>query len=135
MYKMLRVRYYWPKLFTEVNTKVQNRVPCQLFIGKQRVPSLPLIPIKIEAPFQQWGLDFIGEIHPHSSAQHKWILTATNYFTTWVEVIPTRNATDSVVIDFLEDNILSRFGFPRKIVTDNVQEFKSMDMIKKKKKI
>jgi hypothetical protein len=34
-----------------------------------------------------------------------------------------------VVIDFLEDNILSRFGFPRKIVTDNVQDFKYMAMI------
>jgi hypothetical protein len=85
-----------------------------LFSGKQKIPALPLIPVKTEAPFQQWGLDFIGEIHPHSSAQHKWILTATDYFTKWVEAIPTRNATDSVVINFLEDNILSRFGCPRK---------------------
>jgi hypothetical protein len=46
-----------------------------------------------------------------------------------VEAIPTRNATDSVVISFLEDNILSRFGCPRKIVTDNAQAFKSMAMI------
>ena len=45
-----------------------------------------------------------------------------------MEAIPTRNATDSVVINFLEENILSRFGCPRKIVTDNVQEFKSMAM-------
>jgi hypothetical protein len=52
-------------------------------------------PVKIEAPFQQWGLDFIGEIHPQSSAQNKWILNATDYFTKWVEAIPTRNATDS----------------------------------------
>jgi hypothetical protein len=46
-----------------------------------------------------------------------------------VEVIPTRRATDSVVIDFLEENILSRFDCPRKIVTDNTQAFKSMAMI------
>jgi transposase InsO family protein len=46
-----------------------------------------------------------------------------------VEVIPTKRVTDSVVIDFLEDNILSRFGCPRKIVTDNAQAFKSMAMI------
>jgi transposase InsO family protein len=90
---------------------------------------LPLVPVKIKAPFQQWGIDFIGEINPHSSAQHKWILTGTNYFTKWVEAIPTKRATDSVVIDFLEDNILSRFGCPRKIVTDNTQAFKSMAMI------
>jgi hypothetical protein len=103
--------------------------PCQLFPGKQKLPTLPLVLVKVEAPFQQWGIDFIGEINPHSSAQHKWILTATYYFTKWVEAIPTKRATDSVVIDFLEDNILSSFGCPRKIVTDNAQAFKSMAMI------
>jgi transposase InsO family protein len=47
----------------------------------------------------------------------------------WVEAIPTRNATDLVVIKILEENILARFGFPRKIVTDNAQDFKSIAMI------
>jgi transposase InsO family protein len=46
-----------------------------------------------------------------------------------VEAIPTKRETDSMLIDFLEDNILSRFGCPRKIVTDNAQAFKSMAMI------
>ena len=27
-YKILRARYYWPKLFTMVKTKVRNCVPC-----------------------------------------------------------------------------------------------------------
>ena len=62
--------------------------------------------------FQQWGLDFIGEINPSSSRKHKWILTATDFFTKWVESIPTRNATDKVIIDYIEENILSRFGCP-----------------------
>jgi hypothetical protein len=111
-YKILRAGYYWPKLFSDVNAKVRACNPCQIFVGKQKLPALPLVPVKAEAPFQQWGLDFIGEINPHSSAQHKWILTATDYFTKWVEAIPTKRATDSVVIDFLEDHILSRFGCP-----------------------
>jgi hypothetical protein len=128
-YKILRAGYYWPKLFSDVNAKVRACNPCQFFTGKQKLPAMPLVPIKTEAPFQQWGLDFIGEINPHSSAQHRWILTATDYFTKWVEAIPTRKATDSVVIEFLEENILARFGCPRKIVTDNAQAFKSMAMI------
>jgi hypothetical protein len=128
-YKILRARYYWPKLFTDINAKVKACNSCQLFSGKQKLPALCLIPVKIEVPFQQWGLDFIREIHPHSSAQHKWIVTSTNYFTKWVEVVPTRNATDSVVINFLEENILSRFDCPWKIVIDNSQAFKSMEMV------
>jgi transposase InsO family protein len=70
-------------------------------------------------------LDFIGEIHPQSSTQHKWILTATNYFTKWIEVVPTRQATDEIIIRFLEDNILSRFGCPVNIITDNAAAFES----------
>jgi hypothetical protein len=80
-------------------------------MGRQKLLALPLVPIKIEAPFQQRGLDFIGEINPHSSTQQKWILIATNYFTKWVEAIPTRKVTNSVVIDFLEENILSKFVY------------------------
>jgi len=91
--------------------------------------SLPLKPISVEAPFQQWGLDFIGEIHPTSSTQHIWILTGTNYFTKWIEAHPSRKATDLVVIQFLE-NILSRFGCPKRIITDNAQCFKSKRLVK-----
>jgi transposase InsO family protein len=102
---------------------------CQIFQGKRKLLPLPLQPISVQAPFQQWGLDFIGEIHPSSSAQHKWILTTIDYFTKWIEAIPTRQATDAVIIQFIESNILSRFGCPQKIITDNASSFKSKKMI------
>jgi hypothetical protein len=82
----------------------------------------------VSGPFQQWGLDFIGEIHPASSGHHRWILIATDYFTKWIESIPTRNAPHKVIISFLED-IMSRFGFPRRIVTDNDASFKVEPLI------
>ena len=91
---------------------------------------LPLIPISVETPFQQWGLDFIGEINPISSGQHRWILTATDYFTKWVESIPTKQATNTVIIYFLLSNILARFGFPRNIIIDNAKAFTSRKLVK-----
>ena len=90
---------------------------------------LPLNPISVEAPFQQWGLEFIGEINPNSSGQHRWILTATDYFTKWIESIPTRISIGVVIMDFLENNIFPRFGYPRRIVTDNAAALKSNMMI------
>lgn len=52
-----------------------------------------------------------------------------DYFTKWIEAIPTQQATDVVIIQFLENNILSRFGFPNKLITDNEVDFKSKKMI------
>jgi transposase InsO family protein len=79
-------------------------------------------------PFQQWGLDFIGEIHPTSCGQHRSILTTTDYFTKWIESIPTKSASHRVIIDFLED-IIARFGYLRRIITDNATSFKSEPLI------
>jgi hypothetical protein len=46
-----------------------------------------------------------------------------------VEEFPTKFETDVVVIKFLEENIITRFGCPRKIITDNAQAFKSIVII------
>jgi len=58
-----------------------------------------------------------------------WILIATYYFTKWIEAIPSRQAANTIIIGFLEANILSRFGCPNKIITDNVVAFKTKKMI------
>ena len=91
---------------------------------------LPLKPISVQAPFQQWGLDFIGEINSTSLGQHRWILTSTDYFTKWIEVVPTRQATNVVIIKFLWNTIMSRFGCPRKIVIHNAKAFTSTKLVK-----
>ena len=90
--------------------------------------ALPLNPIVVQAPFQQWGLDFIGKFKDNSSNGYSWILTATDYFTKWVEAIPTKKATDAIVMDFLEDKIITRFGVPARIITDNGPCFVSSEM-------
>ena len=123
-FKILRAGYYWPTLFSYVYHQVRSCVECQNFAGKHKLQSLPLKPITVNCPFQQWGLDFIGEINPPSSGQHKWILTATDFFTKWVEAIPKRRETEQVIINFLQDNILNIFGCPKKLITDNSPAFK-----------
>ena len=127
--KILRAGFYWPSLFADVKKFFVSCHKCHIFEGKRKLLPLPLKPISTEKPFQQWGLDFIGEIHPSSSGQHKWILIATDYFTKWIEAIPCRQANDSTIIQFLETNILSRFGCPEKIIIDNAATFKSNKMI------
>eukprot|EP00253_Pinus_taeda_P018260 PITA_18260 len=102
---------------------------CQRFEGKQQLKSLPLKPMHASGPFQQWGFDFIGEINPHSSGHHRWILVATDYFIKWIESIPTRKADHHVVMKFLTENIFIRFGCPHKLVTDNTTSFREKELV------
>jgi hypothetical protein len=122
-------RYYWPTLFIDVYAMVRACIKCKKLSGKQQLKSLSFKPVVSLGPFQQWGLDFIEEIHPPSSPQHEWILTATDYFTKCIEVIPTRSASHKMVIGFLED-IMARFGCPNKIITDNFSSFTAEPLIK-----
>jgi hypothetical protein len=128
-YKILRAAYYWPSVFSDVYLKVRACEKFQRFSNKQKLKPLPLKPVKVSPPFQQWALDFIGEIHPSSSGQHRWIMTTTYYFTKWIEAIPTRTTTDKVIMIFLEENILSRFGCLEVIIIDNTATFKSANMV------
>jgi hypothetical protein len=105
-HKILRAGYYQPTIFSDTHRYVRACQPCQLLTGKQRLPALPLKPIIIEAPFQQWELDFIDEFKDNSSNGYRWILTATDYFTRWVEAIPTKKATKEVVMKFLRKRLL-----------------------------
>ena len=128
-HKILRAGYYWPTLFSDVFSFVKSCDRCQRFEGKQQLKSLPLKPILAKGPFQQWGLDFIGEINPHSSGQHRWILVATDYFTKCIEAIPTRKDDHKVVMKFLIENIFTRFGCPHKLVTDNAAAFRAKELV------
>jgi transposase InsO family protein len=90
--------------------------------------ALPLNPFIVVGPFQQWGLDFIGEFKANSNNDYRCVLTATNYFARWVEAIPTKKEIEEVVMSFLEDRIITRFGAPAKITTDNAKAFNSLSL-------
>jgi hypothetical protein len=60
-----------------------------------------------------------------SSKQHKYILTATYYFNKWAEAIPLTHVNEKVVIQFIEQQLITRFGMPSVLVFDNVGYFSS----------
>ena len=50
-YKILRARYLWPNLFTDVCAKITTCDKCHKFLGKQQLKSFPLKPIVVFGPF------------------------------------------------------------------------------------
>jgi hypothetical protein len=96
---------------------------------KEKKDAFPLQPVIIEHPFQQSGMDVIGEINPNSSQLQKYILIATDYFTRWSETIPLKTINDNQLTSFLESHIITRFGIPKSLVFDNAKYFSSMKLI------
>ena len=73
-------------------------------------------------PFEKWALDFVGPISPMSKKK-KYILVCTNYVTKWVEAKALYVATEKAVVEFLFEDIFTRFGVTRDIVTDQGTQF------------
>uniref|UniRef100_A0A2N9INK7 Integrase catalytic domain-containing protein n=1 Tax=Fagus sylvatica TaxID=28930 RepID=A0A2N9INK7_FAGSY len=74
----------------------------------------------------EW-LDLIGPINP-AFGGYIWIFVATEYFTKWVEAIPLRKATGAAVANFIREHIITRFGIPYKLITDNGTPFINKDV-------
>jgi hypothetical protein len=110
-HKIPRADYYWPTLFRDAHTYARNYKTCQISAGREKREVVPLQPVAISRPFEQWGLDFIEEITPSFSKQHRYILTAMNYFTKWAESIPLTHINEKVVIEFIEQQLITRSVF------------------------
>ncbi|KAH9303500.1 hypothetical protein KI387_043862 [Taxus chinensis] len=120
--KIMKAGYYWPKIFSDFYAWIKRCKNCAFFTGKERLAALPLQPISVDQPFMRWGLDFIGAINPNSSQGHKWILTATDYFTRWTEAVALKEVNESSILEFYE-GITTRFGVPATIISDNALAF------------
>lgn len=93
-HKVLRRGYYWPTLFKDVHAHARKCQICLVNASRERRPTFPLHLVTIENPFEQWGLDVVGEINQNSLKLRKYILTATDYFSKWTEEIPLKAFND-----------------------------------------
>ncbi|XP_050365400.1 uncharacterized protein LOC126783909 [Argentina anserina] len=102
-----RYGFYWPTMLKDCISFAQGCIKCQMHGPVQHVPDVPLQPIIKPWPGRGWALDFIEEIHPNSSVQHKHILLATDFFTKWVEAIPVKTTSSEVITDFIFKYIIT----------------------------
>ena len=79
-------------------------------------------PVITMGPFSKWGIDFMT-CNPCSSGGHGYIIVTVNYFTKWVEVMPTFNNIGETTILFFFNHVISWFGVPQDIVTNHGKNF------------
>ena len=95
-----------------------------LFRSNTHQPRGFLNPLSSPWPFAQWSLDIVG-LFPKAAGNKKYLLVGTDYFTKWVEAEPLANIRDVDVKKFLWKNIVTRFGIPHTLISDNGLQFDS----------
>jgi Integrase core domain len=98
-------------------------IPCIKSKKYKTYPKGELYPTeKGHQPFQIWAIDLIPSLPPDSDG-NSLLAVAVDCFSKWVEVRKLPQKTPELLADWLEVDILSRYGIPKIIRTDNGTEF------------
>jgi hypothetical protein len=73
--------------------------------------------------------------NPHLTEGHGYIILAMDYFTKWVEAMPTFDNTGKNAMLFIFNHIITRFGVPQAIITDYGSHFCNFMMFELTKKL
>lgn len=120
--KILQTGYFWPTIFKDCIITVRSCHACQIFDRKTRLPPAPLHPVVSVGPLAKWGIYFMT-CNPTSTRGHGYIMVIVDYFTKWVEAMPTLNNSGKMAAIFFFNHVVSRFGVPQAIVTNHGSHF------------
>ncbi|CAF4980388.1 unnamed protein product, partial [Rotaria sp. Silwood1] len=122
----IKQRYFWPLMYKDINNYVKSCITCaQYNPSRQKTPG-KLRPIKPpEGVWQLVSMDFHGPINPPSRRGNKYIICLTDILSKFVVAKAVRDNTAQTVAKFLKEEIISKFGTPRCILTDNGTHFTS----------
>ena len=108
----------------EAQEYVKKCEKCQKFAPNIHQPGGVLNPLSNPWPLAQWGLDIVGPF-PTVVGNKRYLLVGTNYFTKWLEVEPLANIRDVDAKRFIWKNIVTRFGIPHILISNNGLQFDS----------
>nr|CAN71928.1 hypothetical protein VITISV_020876 [Vitis vinifera] len=103
--RVLQSGFYWPSLFKDAHT----------------MNMMPLNPILVVDLFYVWGINLMGPFP--MSFGYSYILVGVDYVSKWVEAVPCKHNDHGMVLKFLNENISSRFGVPKAIISDGATHF------------
>ena len=115
-------RYWWKGMYNDILSKVNSCQECQQQNQIKKGPS-ELRPVNIpDRSFSQWGMDLIGPLNTTVEG-NSYIIVFIEYLTRWAEAKGIPNKTAICTFSAILDLIISRFGAPEKIISDQGREF------------
>lgn len=116
----IRLKYYWPNLFKEINKYVTECITCQtrsLQKIKQPLQETDVPPY----PMAKLSLDLSGP-YPTTMSGNKYIIAFVDWYSGWPEAFSVPDKTGETVANLIINQIFPRFGSCLQIVTDNGTE-------------
>ncbi|XP_020970102.1 uncharacterized protein LOC110268349 [Arachis ipaensis] len=120
--KVIRAGYFWHTIIRDSMQLVKNCDKCQRHANIHQAAPHQLSIISAERPFGTWGIDLVGPF-PTAPGQLRYLIVAIDYFTKWIEAEPLASITAIQCRKFLWRQIITRFGIPEIIISDNGTQF------------
>ena len=120
----VRQRYYWAGLYTYVEQYVRSCDICSRGKAPPRTKRSPMTLTGSGYPMERIATDILGPL-PETDKGNRYILVISDYFTKWVEAFPIPDQRAETVAKCLVDEVVSRFGVPSYIHSDQGRQFES----------
>ncbi|VFQ84713.1 unnamed protein product [Cuscuta campestris] len=122
--RIILLGYYWPTIVQDCERYVQKCRTCKVFYKYPGRPATYYHPVSNVIPFARFGVDIIGAF-PVAQGGKKFVIVAIDYFTKWIEAEALANITTQQCKKFVWKNIITRFGAPMNLITDNGPQFRN----------
>ena len=123
-FDQVRKRYFWTGMFKDVENWVKS---CKLCASKKSSTQLApgeLQPIQVSKPWEIIGVDILGPL-TETSLGNQYVLVFSDYLTKWVEAYPLKKADAISVARKLFEEIICRYGAPKRLLSDRGLVFRS----------
>jgi transposase InsO family protein len=118
----LALRYYWPGMFPETAQYVRNCPSCLRYKTPQQQLPGKMYPTPNRQPWETVRTDLVSPL-PRSSRGNCYVVVMQDRFTKWVQCRAVRKATARAVTQALYEEVITRFGCPVTVISDNGTQY------------
>ena len=120
----LSTRVHWGSMRKDIFSYVNACQECQQLKYMNMPTATPMQLHEVFEPWHTIGIDLMGPF-PTTSRQKRFLLVIVDYFTRWVELFAMRTTTSIDIAQILINEVFSRYGLPKYILSDNGPQFVS----------
>jgi transposase InsO family protein len=122
-YHTIRLKYYWRRMYTEIEEYVKSCLDCQRSKSDKHHHKAPLHPLPAAEVFSRIHMDILCSL-PECQG-YKYILLIVDAGSKWCEAFPLKTMEATEIALILYNEIICRYGAPEVILTDRGQNFMS----------